>query len=64
MAQAFNRLGGALPKGSGKGIIGGIGALAAIGALGFGINAALFNGKEFGLFGSKHRSAHMLQQGQ
>lgn len=45
MAQAFNKLGGIFPKGSGKGLIGGAGALIALGTVGYGINAALFNGK-------------------
>ena len=44
MAQVFNRLGGILPKGSGKGIFGGAGALIALGAVGYGVNASLFNG--------------------
>lgn len=44
MAQAFNKLGGIFPKGSGKGLFGGAGALITIGALGYGINTALFNG--------------------
>ncbi|KAH7058381.1 prohibitin-2 [Linnemannia elongata] len=43
MAQAFNRLGGIFPKGSGKGIAGGVGALLALGGVGFGLNASLFN---------------------
>ncbi|KAG0250889.1 Prohibitin-2, subunit of the prohibitin complex (Phb1p-Phb2p) [Actinomortierella ambigua] len=43
MAQAFNRLGSVFPKGSGKGIFGGLGAIVTIGALGYGINSALFN---------------------
>ncbi|KAI1315824.1 Prohibitin-2, subunit of the prohibitin complex (Phb1p-Phb2p) [Mortierella claussenii] len=43
MAQAFNRLGGIFPKGSGKGAAGGAGALIALGALGYGFNASLFN---------------------
>jgi prohibitin 2 len=45
MAQAFNKLGGIFPKGSGKGIAGGVGALLALGGVGYGLNAALFNGK-------------------
>lgn len=44
MAQVFNRLGGIFPKGSGKGIAGGAGALITLGALGYGLNASLFNG--------------------
>lgn len=44
MAQAFNKIGGIFPKGSGKGIAGGVGALIALGAVGYGVNAALFNG--------------------
>lgn len=44
MAQAFNRIGGIFPKGSGKGLAGGVGAVIALGAVGYGINAALFNG--------------------
>jgi prohibitin 2 len=46
MAQAFNKLGGIFPKGSGKGLAGGAGALITLGALGYGINASLFNGKK------------------
>src|SRR5690554_5835077 len=46
MAQAFNKLGGIFPKGSGKGLIGGAGALIALGSIGFGLNASLFNGKQ------------------
>jgi len=45
MAQVFTKLGGIFPKGSGKGIAGGAGALITLGALGYGLNAALFNGK-------------------
>jgi len=48
MAQVFNRLGGIFPKGSGKGIAGGAGALITLGALGYGLNAALFNGNQNG----------------
>jgi prohibitin 2 len=44
MAQVFNRLGGIFPKGSGKGIFGGAGALITLGAIGYGVNASLFNG--------------------
>ncbi|KAG0057222.1 Prohibitin-2, subunit of the prohibitin complex (Phb1p-Phb2p) [Gryganskiella cystojenkinii] len=43
MAQVFNRLGGIFPQGSGKGIAGGAGALITLGALGYGLNASLFN---------------------
>ncbi|KAG0278139.1 Prohibitin-2, subunit of the prohibitin complex (Phb1p-Phb2p) [Linnemannia exigua] len=43
MAQAFNKLGGIFPKGSGKGIAGTAGALLALGGIGYGINASLFN---------------------
>lgn len=46
MAQAFNKLGGIFPQGSGKGLAGGLGALIALGAVGYGINAALFNGNK------------------
>ncbi|KAL1920266.1 uncharacterized protein VTP21DRAFT_1412 [Calcarisporiella thermophila] len=41
--QAVNRLKGMFPKGSGKGLITGTGALIGLGVLGFGINASLFN---------------------
>ncbi|KAK3844898.1 MAG: prohibitin-2 [Linnemannia gamsii] len=43
MAQAFNKLGGIFPKGSGKGIAGTAGALLALGGIGYGVNASLFN---------------------
>ncbi|KAG9323067.1 hypothetical protein KVV02_004619 [Mortierella alpina] len=43
MAQAFNKLGGIFPKGSGKGLVGGAGALITLGTLGYCFNAALFN---------------------
>ncbi|KAF9439076.1 Prohibitin-2, subunit of the prohibitin complex (Phb1p-Phb2p) [Entomortierella beljakovae] len=43
MAQAFNKLGGIFPKGSGKGLVGGASALITLGALGYGLNASLFN---------------------
>lgn len=42
--QAAQRLGGMFPKGSGKGIGGAAGAIITLGALGYGINASLFNG--------------------
>ncbi|CAO3670931.1 unnamed protein product [Umbelopsis ramanniana] len=41
--QAAQRLGGMFPKGSGKGIGGAAGAIITLGALGYGINASLFN---------------------
>ena len=44
MAQAFNKLGGIFPKGSGKGAASGLGALIALGTVGYAFNAALFNG--------------------
>jgi prohibitin 2 len=43
--QAAQRLGGMFPQGSGKGIGGAAGAIITLGALGYGINASLFNGK-------------------
>jgi prohibitin 2 len=43
--QAAQKLGGMFPQGSGKGIGGVAGALVVLGGLGYGINAALFNGK-------------------
>jgi len=42
--QAINRLGGMLPKGGGKGLFTGAGALITLGTIGLGINASLFNG--------------------
>jgi hypothetical protein len=42
--QAAQKLGGMFPQGSGKGIGGAVGAIAVLGALGYGVNAALFNG--------------------
>lgn len=42
--QAAQKLGGMFPQGSGKGIGGAVGAIAVLGALGYGINASLFNG--------------------
>jgi prohibitin 2 len=42
--QAAQKLGGMFPQGSGKGVGGAVGAIAVLGALGYGINAALFNG--------------------
>ncbi|CAM0140774.1 Prohibitin-2, subunit of the prohibitin complex (Phb1p-Phb2p) [Umbelopsis sp. WA50703] len=41
--QAAQRLGGMFPKGSGKGLGGAAGAIITLGALGYGINASLFN---------------------
>ncbi|KAI8373455.1 prohibitin-2 [Choanephora cucurbitarum] len=41
--QAAQRLGGMFPQGSGKGLGGAVGALAVLGALGYGVNASLFN---------------------
>ncbi|CAI2179638.1 19781_t:CDS:2, partial [Funneliformis geosporum] len=41
--QAINRLSGMLPKGGGKGLFTGAGALITLGAVGLGINASLFN---------------------
>lgn len=48
--QAAQRLGGMFPKGSGKGIGGAAGAIITLGALGYGINASLFNGNLTALF--------------
>ena len=42
--QAAQRLGGMFPGGSGKGIGSAAGALVVLGALGYGVNASLFNG--------------------
>lgn len=42
--QAAQKLGGMFPQGSGKGIGGAVGAIAVLGALGYGVNASLFNG--------------------
>ena len=42
--QAISRLSGMLPKGGGKGLFTGMGALITLGAVGLGINASLFNG--------------------
>lgn len=42
--QAAQRLGGLFPQGSGKGIGSATGALVVLGALGYGVNASLFNG--------------------
>ena len=42
--QAISKISNMIPKGGGKGIFTGTGALLALGALGFGINASLFNG--------------------
>ncbi|KAL1916237.1 uncharacterized protein VTP21DRAFT_5854 [Calcarisporiella thermophila] len=41
--QAFNKLGSMFPKGSGKGLLTGSGVLLGLGAVGYGINASLFN---------------------
>ncbi|KAI7901508.1 prohibitin-2 [Cokeromyces recurvatus] len=41
--QAAQRLGGMFPQGSSKGIGGAIAALATLGAVGYGVNASLFN---------------------
>ncbi|CEP19098.1 hypothetical protein [Parasitella parasitica] len=41
--QAAQKLGGMFPQGAGKGIGGAVGAIATLGALGYGINASLFN---------------------
>lgn len=43
--QAAQRLGGIFPQGSGKGVGAATGAIAILGALGYGVNASLFNGK-------------------
>jgi hypothetical protein len=43
--QAAQRLGGMFPQGSGKGLGSAAGALVVLGALGYGVNASLFNGK-------------------
>jgi hypothetical protein len=42
--QAAQKLGGLFPQGSGKGVGSAVGALVTLGALGYGINASLFNG--------------------
>jgi hypothetical protein len=42
--QAAQKLGGMFPQGSGKGVGGAVGAIAVLGALGYGVNASLFNG--------------------
>ena len=44
--QAAQRLGGLFPQGSGKGAGSAAGALVVLGALGYGINASLFNGND------------------
>lgn len=44
--QAAQKLGGMFPKGSGKGAGSAAGALVVLGALGYGVNASLFNGKQ------------------
>jgi prohibitin 2 len=44
--QAAQRLGSIFPKGSGKGIGSATGALVVLGALGYGVNASLFNGNK------------------
>jgi prohibitin 2 len=44
--QAAERLGGMFFKGSGKGAGPATGALIMLGALGYGVNASLFNGKK------------------
>ncbi|CAO0795107.1 unnamed protein product [Mucor circinelloides] len=41
--QAAQRLGGMFPKGSGKGLGSAVGAITVLGALGYGVNASLFN---------------------
>ncbi|CEG75256.1 Putative Prohibitin-2 [Rhizopus microsporus] len=41
--QAAQRLGGMFPQGSGKGLGSAAGALVVLGALGYGVNASLFN---------------------
>ncbi|KAG2215550.1 hypothetical protein INT46_000356, partial [Mucor plumbeus] len=41
--QAAQKLGGMFPQGSGKGVGGAVGAIAVLGALGYGVNASLFN---------------------
>lgn len=41
--QAFQKLGNLFPKGGGRGLLTGSGALITLGALGYGINACLFN---------------------
>ncbi|KAI8986414.1 prohibitin-2 [Pilobolus umbonatus] len=41
--QAAQKLGGMFPQGAGKGIGGAIGALTVLGAVGYGVNASLFN---------------------
>lgn len=43
--QAAQRLGGLFPQGAGKGAGAATGALVILGALGYGVNASLFNGK-------------------
>ncbi|KAI8638423.1 prohibitin-2 [Parasitella parasitica] len=41
--QAAQKLGGMFPQGAGKGVGGAVGAIAVLGALGYGVNASLFN---------------------
>ncbi|KAI9342435.1 prohibitin-2 [Pilaira anomala] len=41
--QAAQKLGGMFPQGAGKGLGGAVGAIAVLGAVGYGINASLFN---------------------
>ncbi|KAI7888449.1 prohibitin-2 [Mucor mucedo] len=41
--QAAQKLGGMFPQGAGKGLGGAVGAIAILGALGYGVNASLFN---------------------
>lgn len=42
--QAAQKLSGMFPKGAGKGLGGAAGVIIALGALGYGVNASLFNG--------------------
>lgn len=48
--QAAQRLGGLFPQGSGKGAAAATGAIVILGALGYGVNASLFNGESFFFF--------------
>lgn len=44
--QAAQKLGGMFPGGAGKGLGSAAGALIVLGALGYGVNASLFNGTQ------------------
>lgn len=57
--QAAQKLGGMFPKGAGKGVGSAAGALVTLGALGYGINASLFNGSFIFHFCLHHYSIHI-----